>query len=230
MTTIRILLALLTLFLPKLALAGRPCTTCAPVHVAKPVQNVQNNTYDTKQFVYHFYAPTVPLAVQGSTVYQSQGLDRALVLDQSRRLAESATVLTQTAISGHQQLTYEALSLDASQHQQSADAQEFLQFMAAFTQYKAAMRAGNGNGQPLAIQAPQTPLGQLVSQRCVKCHTGPEAKGGVDLSDVDNLSLDVLKAAAKAIRSGKMPKDAPLSAEERMLFCEEYTQRLEAGQ
>ena len=239
MTTLRILLAILFLFAPKLALAGRPCTTCAPVHVAKPVQNVQNNTYDTKQFVYHFYAPTVPLAVQGSTVYQSQGLDRALVLDQSRRLAESATVLTQTAISGHQQLTYEALSLDAAQHQQSADAQEFLQFMAAFTQYKAAMRAGNGNGQPLALQAPQTPLGQLVQAKCISCHSGAQAKAGLDLSNVeafdlasfDNLMDRIDREPGDSKRMPLAPAEA-LTDAEKMIFARHHRAlcKLEAGQ
>ena len=227
MTTLRILLAILFLFAPKLALAGRPCTTCAPVHVAKPVQPfTQNNTYHTYQYVFHNHG--VPYAQQGSTAYSAQQvLELSLRDDQASRLYEMGYSLS----SGNQQLKSAVAGAVLQQHQDSADAAEFRQFMQVFMEYKASKGGnGNGNGQPLAVQAPQTPLGQLLAQRCVKCHTGQDAKGGVDLSDVDNLSLDVLKAAAKAIRSGKMPKDAPLSAEERMLFCEEYTQRLEAGQ
>ena len=223
MKTARLTLALLTLLSPQLAFAGRPCRTCAPyvapVAVA-PQPFTQNNTY----FTYQFTTPAVPYAAQGLSVYQAQGLDRALLLDQSRRLAESATTLTQSAIAGHSQLTYEALSLDAQQ-QLASDDVLLLREVRTLVQELRANRQGAG---PLALQAPASPLQQFVNANCVQCHNSGTQSGGLDFSNADALDLGTLKAMNAQIRTLKMPKGNPLSGEQRLVWCDVYSDARDA--
>ena len=223
MKPLRLILTLLILFAPQLAFAGRPCRTCAPyvapVYVApQPVQ------YYTTQYVYNFTTPAVPYAAQGLSVYQAQGLDRALLLDQSRRLAESATALTQSAIAGHSQLTYEALSLDAQQ-QLASDDVLLLREVRSLVQE---LRANRQPGGPIPLQAPSSPLQAFVNQNCISCHSGAAPKGGLDMSNADALPLDTLKAMNAKIRAGEMPKGKPLTAEGRLAWCDLYSDARDA--
>ena len=214
------------LFLNSPAYAGRPCGSCYKPYVAPAVVAPQPITQNNVYYTYQFTTPAVPYSLSGSTLYQAQGLDRSLLLDQSRRLAESATALTQSAIAGHSQLTYEALSLDAQQ-QLASDDVLLLREVRTLVQELRANRQGAG---PIPLQALASPLQQLFNNRCASCHSGAAPKGGLDLTNADALDIGTLKKCNAMIRGGKMPKDGPLSAEEKSIWCDEYVTRLEAAQ
>ena len=221
MKPLRLTLALITLLSPQLAFAGRPCAPyVAPVAVA-PQPLTQNNTY----FTYQFTTPAVPYAAQGLSVYQAQGLDRALLLDQSRRLAETASQLASQGISGHQNLTYEALSLDAQQ-QLASDDVLLLREVKSLVQELRANRQGQSG--PVPLQASASPLQQFVNANCVQCHNAGTQSGGLDFTNADALDLGTLKAMNAQIKKGAMPKNKPLTVEGRLAWCDVFNDARDA--
>jgi mono/diheme cytochrome c family protein len=76
--------------------------------------------------------------------------------------------------------------------------QEFKKFREEWEAFKAA-KSDPPQGA-LAQQAPQT----VIQQRCVRCHSGPEAADGRDFSGP--LTPEDLKAIKEVLPTGRMPK------------------------
>lgn len=59
----------------------------------------------------------------------------------------------------------------------------------------------------------------LVAARCLKCHTGKDAKGGVDLSELSTVPKGIRRKATSLACLGEMPPQPPeLTADEVALF------------
>ena len=223
MKTARLTLALITLLSPQLAFAGNRCSTCyvkAPVAVAAPTPI----NYYTQQHIYNFQVPVGPYAPQGQSVFQAQGFNRNLALDQVRRAIEGVAPVLSQALTGQQTLTYEALSLDAQQ-QLASDDVLLLREVRTLVQELRANRQGAG---PIPLQAPASPLQQFVNANCVQCHNAGTQSGGLDFTNADALDLGTLKAMNAQIKKGAMPKNKPLTVEGRLAWCDVYSDARDA--
>lgn len=74
-----------------------------------------------------------------------------------------------------------------------------------------------------APQAKGTPVNpafaNLVAARCLKCHSGADAKGGVDLSNLSIVAKAIRRKATSLACLGEMPPTGPeLTADEVALF------------
>jgi len=73
---------------------------------------------------------------------------------------------------------------------------------------------------PQAKGTPVNPaFANLVAMRCAKCHTGADAKGGVDLSNLSIVPKAIRRKATSLACLGEMPPQPPeLTADEVALF------------
>ena len=65
--------------------------------------------------------------------------------------------------------------------------------------------AGGRTAEPALKTAVAPALQKIVTESCVKCHQGPGAKKGVDLSDLSSVPWGVRWACHGAVNAGDMP-------------------------
>lgn len=77
--------------------------------------------------------------------------------------------------------------------------------------------------QKSPVQAPQAEVQTLIGQRCGKCHglNITEPKGGVFLDTGHKLTCEVAMKALQLVKADKMPKDTPLTNQEKAVFLDE---------
>lgn len=230
----------------KPAFAGNRCNTCYVKKAPIVVQQVQPQvTQNITQYTYQFVTNGVPYAASGATIYQAQFLEKRLLADQLSRNTQQSLLLAEKFGQVQAEVGYGIISEDnllASQSLESQDIREFRGMFRDFLVYKTQMRqvrggngvngAGvNGANQP---PIPVSPIQELVNNRCLKCHQGQKAKKGLDLSDIATIEFAVWKEKIMPkVRSGEMPPQAqgeePLKDSEKLLFCDAWTELLEAA-
>lgn len=75
--------------------------------------------------------------------------------------------------------------------------------------------------EPQEPAEPDSPVQALFDARCLKCHQGPEAEAGLDLSDARMLTRCEARSVYYETNLGHMPKKAdPLTDAEMLLITE----------
>lgn len=77
--------------------------------------------------------------------------------------------------------------------------------------------------QPQQVQRPVPPAqvaGNIVAEKCGKCHSGASPKGGVTIDGVTPMPCESVLESLRQIKDDKMPKGGQLSPEEKGLLME----------
>jgi hypothetical protein len=81
-------------------------------------------------------------------------------------------------------------------------------------------RAQRGSADP---SRSEPPVASLLAQRCATCHGGPNPKADLSLEHPDQLSAATRLAAIRAIATGRMLKNKPLTADDSRALIEELS-------
>jgi hypothetical protein len=215
----------------------------APV-VAAPQTLILQNNYNAPNGAAALIAP------QGGTVYGLQAaalpyrLDPDAVLRQAAELTRGAQSLADQGLRGYSQTASLALTLQASQPAIQAAALtapvavQSRQQTLSLTQQSDGTWAVRSSDEQIPAAAPEpkpeersipgpaSAIGGLVRKHCGRCHgtEKPDPKGGLYYDQGHELDCRSALSAVKAVTSGKMPKGAALSPEDKGALVAELIQ------
>lgn len=219
----------------------------APVQYVAPVQSYQAPSVFVVQNNYP--TPIGAYAAQGNSIYgvqaaaQAYFVNPAEVIRQAAELSKAATATASLGITGFGQIAQMQLAIQeplargqaAAQVLTAAGLSSTIQQPLSLALKVSQSSTGQWQVQQVApeevnaqiqqktspVQAPQST--SLIGQKCGKCHglNIAEPKGGIFLDTGHKLTCEIAMKALQLVKADKMPKDAPLSNQEKALFLEE---------
>lgn len=195
------------------------------VWYAVPEYNVTNNT---NTFSYTFNTPLAPLAQQGGTLYGGTGfvfplLDPNLFIERAARLRQQSADNERQGFSEFNATAqqYFQLQADVADQQERGKLLEAMKQLLEATKGQSAIQIQQMLG-PIPVEF--QPLANLTATACVRCHSGPNPKGALDLSGpkLSQLTEEQLsKIDARVttdVADKRMPPDKPLPDGEILAF------------